>query len=87
MSDSYWNSEDDDKIICPYCGHKYEPSYEDCIIGDKIANCYKEGDTQIFTCDYCRKKFTMQPYLSGWSYLTETIDGEMTEDEYERLDL
>lgn len=22
---SYWNYEDSDKIICPYCGEEYEP--------------------------------------------------------------
>ena len=26
MSSSYWNYEDDENIICPYCGKEYEPS-------------------------------------------------------------
>lgn len=83
MSETYWNEEDDSQIICPYCGKKYEPSYDDTIIGDKIAECYSEEETQEFVCDMCEKKFTMTPYLSGWKYRTETIDGEMTEDEWE----
>lgn len=29
MSNSYWNYEDDENIVCPYCGKEYEPSYED----------------------------------------------------------
>ena len=24
MSDSYWNYEDDENIVCPYCGKEYE---------------------------------------------------------------
>ena len=28
MSNSYWNYEDDENIICHYCGEEYEPSYE-----------------------------------------------------------
>jgi len=85
MSDSYWNEEDDENIICPYCGEKYEPSYEDTFIGDDIANCYTE-ETQTFTCSECGKKFTMYGYLSGWKYHTETIEGEMTEKEHEKME-
>lgn len=84
MSECYWNEEDDEKIICPYCGHKYTPTYDETIIGDKTADCFDE-ETQIFTCDYCGKKFEMTPYLSGWKYKTETIDGEATEEEIEEL--
>lgn len=80
--DSYWNEEDDENIICPYCGEKYEPSYEDTFIGDDIADCYTE-DTQTFTCSKCSKKFTMYGYQSGWKYHTETIDGQMSEKEHE----
>lgn len=78
----YWNSEDDDVIICPYCGEKYEPSYEETCIGDKIADCYTE-DTEIYTCDCCKKRFTMYGYQSGWKYVTETIDGEMSQAEHD----
>ena len=35
MSSSYWNYEDDENIICPYCGKEYEPSYEDTYIGNE----------------------------------------------------
>ena len=51
---SYWNEEDDDVIVCPYCGEEYEPSYEDTFIGDDKADCYTE-DTQTFTCSKCKK--------------------------------
>lgn len=85
MSESYWNYEDYDFIKCPYCGAKYEPSYEDTWIGDERVDCYTE-ETQTFTCDDCKHKFTVTPYQEGWSYKTETIDGEMTEEEYEELE-
>ena len=81
--ESYWNQEDDEKIICPYCGEKYEPTYEETIIGDKTVDCYAEGENQEFTCDECGKRFTLMAYQSGWKYETETIDGEMTEEEHE----
>lgn len=80
--DSYWNTEDDSKIICPYCGEEYEPSYDDTYIGGECVECYTE-DTQTFICDECGKKFEMYGYQSGWKYHTETIDGQMTEDEWE----
>lgn len=83
MSESYWNQEDDEKIICPYCGRTYEPTYDETYIGDKAADCFTEYETQTFTCDGCGKKFTMTPHMSRWSYETETIDGEMTDDEWE----
>ena len=82
-SDWYWNEEDDCKIICPYCGEKYDPSYDETYIGDKCVDCYTENETQEVTCDACGKKFTVTPYQSGWQYRTETIDGEMTEVEYD----
>lgn len=84
MSDSYWNYEDDDKIICPYCGYEYEPSYEDTYIGGESVACYMD-DEQILTCDECGKKFVLTPYQAGWNYKTETIDGECSEDEIEEI--
>ena len=36
MSNSYWNYEDYENIVCPYCGEEYEPSYEDTFIGDDV---------------------------------------------------
>lgn len=81
---SYWNTEDDYDIICPYCGETYKPSYDETIIGDKIADCYTE-DTETYTCDNCGKKFTMYGYQAGWKYHTETIDGEMTDEEWEDM--
>jgi hypothetical protein len=84
MIDSYCNEEDDTEIICPYCGEKYTPTYDETIIGDKCVYCYEE-EVQTVTCDSCAKKFTIEPYLSGWKYRTETIEGEMTEQEHEDI--
>ena len=78
----YWNSEDDDEIICPYCGEHYIPTYDETIIGGECVDCYTE-DTEIYTCDVCRKKFTMHGYQAGWKYVTETIDGEMSQAEHD----
>ena len=79
---SYWNEENSKKIICPYCGEEYEPSYEDTYIGDEPVDCYTE-ETNTYTCDVCGKKFTMYGYQDEWRYQTETIDGEATEGEVE----
>ena len=68
---SYWNYEDSDKIICPYCGEEF-------------VNCYTE-DKETYTCDECGKKFTMYGYQAGWMYYTETIEGQATDDEIEDL--
>lgn len=83
--DSYWNEEDDSEIICPYCGEKYIPTHEETIIGDTCVDCYEEGEVQTVTCDSCAKKFTIEPYLSGWKYKTKTIEGEMTKQEHEDI--
>lgn len=83
MSDWYWNEEDDSEIICPYCGKKYIATYDETLIGDKCVDCYAEGDIQTVTCDSCGKKFNIEPYQRGWGYRTETIDGEMTEAEFD----
>ena len=83
--DSYWNEEDEKYIICPYCGIIYRPTYEDTFIGNTIVDCYTE-DTKTYTCDICGKKFKMYGYQEGWRYVTETIDGEMTEEEHERYE-
>lgn len=79
----YWNEEDDEEIVCPYCNTRYLPSYEDCYIGGKYVDCYDEGTKYTLTCDECGKKFAMMGYLAGWKYQTETIDGEATEEEAE----
>lgn len=55
MSNSYWNYEDDENIICPYCGEEYEPSYEDTYIGEEPVDCYTE-DMKTYTCDKCGQK-------------------------------
>ena len=78
----YSNEEDEDFIKCPYCGAEYEPSYEDTYIGGEPVNCYTE-DYQEFVCDSCKKKFTLCGYQAGWKYMTETIDGQMSNDEWE----
>jgi hypothetical protein len=85
MSNTFWNTEDEPFIKCPYCGEEYEPSYEDTWIGDERVNCYTE-DTQFVVCDECGKKFSIRPYQASWAYQTETIDGEMTEEEHEELE-
>lgn len=84
MSNNYRNYEDDENIICPYCGQEYEPSYEDTYIGGEPVDCYTE-DMETYTCDKCSKKFTMYGYQAGWKYRTETIDGEATNEEVERI--
>lgn len=81
-TENFWNEEEDGKIICPYCGEKYDPSYEDTYIGGEYVDCYSE-DTETYKCDNCGKKFTMYGYQASWEYHTETIDGEMTEEEWE----
>ena len=82
MNDSYWNCEDDEKIICPYCRREYEPSYDETYIGGERVYCYTENE-QMCTCDDCDKKFTLLPYQGRWEYITETIDGEATDEEIE----
>lgn len=42
-------------------------------------------EKKTYTCDKCGKKFTMYGYQAGWKYQTETIDGEVTEEEVEEL--
>ncbi len=79
---NYWNEENDEVIICPYCGKKYEPSYEECYIGGKTVDCYTEY-VHEYTCDCCGKRFVLQGYRAGWRYVTETIDGQATEEEAE----
>ena len=76
-----WES-GDEIIICPYCGKKYEPTYEETYIGDEAVDCYKEGEIGEFTCDGCGKKFRLSADMK-WKYFTETIDGEMTKEEHD----
>lgn len=81
----YWNYEDDENVICPHCGKKYEPSYEGIWIGDVCVDRYTE-EKETYTCECCGKKFTMYSYRAGWEYHTETIDGECTDEEQEQID-
>lgn len=78
----FWNEETSDKIVCPYCGEEYEPSYDDTYISGEFVDCYTE-DKKTYTCEKCGKKFKMYGYQARWEYCTETIDGEMTEAEHE----
>ena len=80
----YSNWECDDKIICPYCGKQYEPTYEETYIGGEDVECYEEGEQGEFTCDACGKKFTLSVEMT-WNYTTETIDGEMTLREHDDM--
>ena len=84
MNNSYWNYEDDKNIICPYCGEEYKPSYEDTYIGGKSVDCYTK-DMKTYACDKCGKKFTMYGCPVRWKYHTETIDGEATDEEVEKI--
>ena len=81
ISEWHFNWECDDNIVCPYCGKEYIPTYDETIIGDKCVNCYEEGEQGEFTCDECGKKFRLSAEMK-WTYTTETIYGEMTEEEY-----
>ena len=78
----YSNWECGDCIRCPYCGKEYKPTYEETYIGGKDVDCYKEGEQGEFVCDDCGKKFTLFAEMI-WEYTTETIDGEMTDEEWE----
>jgi uncharacterized CHY-type Zn-finger protein len=82
-SNIFKNEEDSDVIICPYCGKEYEPSYEDTYIGGEPVDCYTEN-IKYYTCDKCHKRFSMYAYVE-WKYCTETINGEMTQDEHDQL--
>ena len=77
----YSNWEYDDVIICPYCGERYEPTYDETYIGGKDVECYQEGEQGEYTCDICGKRFILSAEMS-WNYTTETIRGEMTEEEH-----
>ena len=69
-------------IRCPYCGKEYEPTYEETYIGGKCVDCFEEGKQGEFTCDDCGKKFTLSVEMT-LEYTTETIHGEMTDEEWE----
>ena len=80
----YSNWECDDEIICPYCGKTYTLEYDLCI-GDDCIDVYEDGKEQECTCEKCGKRFTVTPELQ-WYYTTETISGEMTEEEHEIME-
>lgn len=80
--ESFWNEESGSTIECPYCHKEWQPTYEDTYIGDEPVECYEEGE-QTFTCDQCGKKFKLRTEMD-WIYTTETIDGEMTVEEWEK---
>ena len=80
--DSYKNWECGATIMCPYCKTEYEPSYEETYIGHDCVDCYEDGKKQEFVCDSCGRRFTVTPNLT-WEYETETIEGEMSEEEWE----
>lgn len=82
----YWNLEcDENDIVCPYCGKRFPVrGYEDTYVGDCEVDVYEERDQEL-TCDNCEHNFVLRPEMT-WKYHTETIDGEMTEDEWEELD-
>lgn len=78
----FWNREDSDKIICPYCGAIYEPSEEDTYINGEYVDCYTTIG-RCYRCEECGKMFFMQGYRKHWAYITKTIVGEATAEEAE----
>lgn len=60
------------------------PHYVGIYVPGEPVDCYTE-EKKTYTCDKCGKKFTMYGYQAGWKYQTETIDGEVTEEEVEEL--
>lgn len=84
MSD-YSNWDYDRDIICPYCGKTYTPESE-MLIGDDGIDVYEDGNEQECTCEECGKRFRVTPEMQ-WYYTTETISGEMTEEEHEAMEL
>ena len=83
MSNSFYNYEISEKIICPYCGQEYEPTYEDTYINEESVDCYCDT-IQFFKCDHCNKKFKLE-CERVWQYTTETINGEMTKEEHDNI--
>ena len=83
MGKSFYNYEISENIVCPYWGKIYEPTYEDTYINEQPVDCYCDT-IQFFKCDHCNKKFRLECERI-WQYTTETIDGEMTEEERENL--
>lgn len=73
--ESYSNWECGDEIICPHCGKRYKPTYDETYIGGEGVECYDEGYQGEFTCDNCGKKFTLHVEMK-WEYTTQTIEGE-----------
>ena len=67
---SNWE-EDDDTIICPYCGQQYEALYEETIIGDEYIDVYEEGEDEC-KCDACGHTFLLTKELT-WTYRTEVM--------------
>ena len=80
----YQNNETGEDIICPYCGKSYEPSYEDTYISGEPVDCYEEGNEDKYICECCGKAFILSAEKK-WEYTTETIEGEMTEEEWEAM--
>lgn len=63
--DWYFNTEDHDSIVCPYCGQVYKPSlYGYAHIGSEQVDCYTDEDREC-ACDVCGKKFKMNGYQVG----------------------
>lgn len=80
----FWNMEIGDTITCPYCEKEYIPSYDETCIGDEPVSCYEDGFSDEFVCDRCHKKFKLTCEMK-WVYETNTIDGQMTREEWEEL--
>lgn len=65
------NKEDSENIVCPYCGHESIATYE-------AAERYGHSPYARM-CGRCGKIYKVSAYRAGWRFLTETIDGEVTE--------
>ena len=49
----FYDMSDDSEVICPYCGHVYEPEAEDFY-----------EDSRVETCDGCGKSYHLSQYVS-----------------------
>lgn len=56
----------EDSVICPYCGHKQDPSD-----GFGVNN---DDDTNELACERCDKDFTVKLHVS-YSYSTSPVGG------------
>ena len=76
MSSSYWNEEDGENIICPYCGKEYEPSYEVAKMtnADRIRNMSDEKLAE-WICFMYETESCGEPFRSIYNFNTDEEEG------------